>query len=207
RTCSGSSILAGGRTAEGAAILNFGGGSAIQIRSRPLMPIAKGPLPNFFSRRPRSMARAIMPCMADAVTLRCARHSAIDHMLGCGRVLSCSGVRPDTSSCARRRDSLIWRETDSESKIMAHRRGTQRLNSAISLLPFNGPGRLGRNVINHAVDATNLVHDAVGDRLEDFMGQRHPVCGHAVLRMDRTDGTAHSVGTSVAHDAHRHNRQ
>src|SRR5262249_60786389 len=36
-----------------------------------------------------------------------------------GRVESCRAERPDTTSCARRRDSLIWRLTDSASKIMA----------------------------------------------------------------------------------------
>ena len=39
------------------------------------------------------------------------------------------------------------------------------------------------------------------------MGERHPVCGHAVFGADSANGTGVGVGAHVAHHAHRHHRQ
>src|SRR5437660_782343 len=74
-------------------------------------------------------------------------------------------------------------------------------------LPLDGSRRLGGDVINHAVDATDFIHDAVGDLFQYVVGKRDPVGGHAVLRMHRADGAGVSISSLVAHHTHRHHWQ
>jgi len=80
-----------------------------------------------------------------------------------------------------------------------------RLNG--KLLPFDGAGGLGGDVVDHAVDAADFVHDAVGDALEDLGGKLDPVGGHAVFRVHGADAGGVGVGALVAHHAHAHDRQ
>ena len=56
----------------------------------------------------------------------------------------------------------------------------------ISLLPLNRRGRLGRDVVAHAVGAGNLGHDAAGDAGQDVVGQLGPVGGHGIAGLDGT---------------------
>ena len=49
-----------------------------------------------------------------------------------------------------------------------------------------------------------LVDDAAGDSLEDFVGERGPVGGHAIFRVHRANGGGVGVGALVAHDADAH---
>src|SRR6516164_5318317 len=73
--------------------------------------------------------------------------------------------------------------------------------------PFNGSGRFGSDVVDHAVDALDLVDDTVGDSLQQVVREVHPVGGHAVLRVHGAYGTGVGVGAHVAHDTHRHHWQ
>src|SRR3712207_5106574 len=68
-------------------------------------------------------------------------------------------------------------------------------------LPFYGPRRLACDVQGDAVDAGNFVDDAVGDLLQEVVGQAGPVCGHRVVGGDGPDHYGVGVGPRVAHDA------
>ena len=69
------------------------------------------------------------------------------------------------------------------------------------LLPLDGSGRFRGHVVDHPIHAFNLIHDASGDRLEDFVGEWDPVGGHSVLRTHGTDRAGVGVGAHVAHHA------
>src|SRR5437016_9306151 len=58
-TAVGSPMLAGGKIFAGALILNFGGGSAIQMSSLPIAPGVKGPGPTILLDLPSWMADLI----------------------------------------------------------------------------------------------------------------------------------------------------
>jgi len=58
-------------------------------------------------------------------------------------------------------------------------------------LPLDGPGRLGRDVVDHPVDAAHLVDDAGGGAAEEVVGERVVVGGHAVGGDDGTQGAAY----------------
>src|SRR5690348_15487346 len=73
-----------------------------------------------------------------------------------------------------------------------------------SLLPLNRPWRLGSYVINDAVNAADFINDAVRNVLQHFMRKVNPVGGHAVFRVDCTEGASVSVSALVSHYADRH---
>jgi hypothetical protein len=52
------------------------------------------------------------------------------------------------------------------------------------LLPLNARGRLGADVVEHAVHAFDAVEDLVGGVAEDAVGQLDPVGGHGVFADD-----------------------
>src|SRR5919112_5940862 len=68
-------------------------------------------------------------------------------------------------------------------------------------LPFYGPRRLARDVQGDAVDAGDLVDDAVGDLLQQVVGQAGPVCRHRIVGGDGPDHDGVRVGSGFAHDA------
>src|ERR1700761_4313784 len=55
-------------------------------------------------------------------------------------------------------------------------------------LPLYGPGRLGRDVIDHPVDAAHLVDDAGGGAGQDRPGEFEEVGGHAGGGGDGSEG-------------------
>ena len=63
-----------------------------------------------------------------------------------------------------------------------------------TLLPLDGPGRLGGDVVDHAIDAADLADDSAGDGAQHVVGQRSPVGGHAVFALDRADAAGVGVG-------------
>ncbi len=69
-------------------------------------------------------------------------------------------------------------------------------------LPFDGRGGLAGDVVDHAIDAADLVDDAARDGAENFVRQAAPVGGHEVLGFDRADGDGVVVGAAIAHHAH-----
>src|SRR5438876_11473670 len=80
------------------------------------------------------------------------------------------------------------------------------LPSAISF-PLNRSRWLRSDIEDHAVDAFDFVHDAVGNFLKHIVGELRPVGGHAIFRMHGADGAGVSVSALVAHHAHGHYRQ
>src|SRR3712207_1923275 len=74
------------------------------------------------------------------------------------------------------------------------------LNPVAYSLPFYGPRRLARDVQGDAVDAGDLVDDAVGDLLQQVVGQAGSVCRHRVVGGDGPDHDGVRVGSGVAHD-------
>src|SRR5437773_1442524 len=70
------------------------------------------------------------------------------------------------------------------------------------LLPFDGAGRLGRDVEDHAVDALHLVDDAVAHAREYFVRHARPVRCHRVLARHHANSHHVRVRPVVAHHAH-----
>src|SRR5690606_11039570 len=70
------------------------------------------------------------------------------------------------------------------------------------LLPLDGAGGLGGNVVEHAIDVLDLVADAVADALEHFGRKAEPVGGHCILRSDGPQAAYLFKGALVALDAH-----
>src|SRR5919107_2331434 len=68
-------------------------------------------------------------------------------------------------------------------------------------LPLYGAWRFARDVQGDAVDAGDLVDDAVGDALEEVVGETGPVGGHGVVGGDGPDDDRVGVGSGVAHHA------
>src|SRR4051794_15262365 len=66
-------------------------------------------------------------------------------------------------------------------------------------LPFYGSRRLARNVQRDAVDAGDLVDDAVGDALEQIVRKAGPVRGHGVVGGDGPQNDWIGIGPGVAH--------
>jgi hypothetical protein len=80
----------------------------------------------------------------------------------------------------------------------------RRAALASVLLPLDGAGGFGRDVVDDAVDASDFVDDAAGDSLEHVVRQEGPVSGHAIFRVNGADGAGVGVGALVAHDANAH---
>lgn len=49
-----------------------------------------------------------------------------------------------------------------------------------TLFPLDGRRRLGTDIVDHAVDALDLINDPVGNLAEQFRGKLHPIRGHAI---------------------------
>src|ERR1700677_1026162 len=75
------------------------------------------------------------------------------------------------------------------------------------LLPLNRARRLRGNVIHHSIHSTHLIHNPIGNCLQDFVGQRNPVGGHAVFGLHGADGAGVGVGALVSHNTYRHHGQ
>lgn len=71
----------------------------------------------------------------------------------------------------------------------------------ISLLPLDGRGRLGRDVIAHAVGAGDLGNDAARNAGQHVVGQLGPVGGHGIAGLDGTQDDRALIGALVAHNA------
>ena len=79
--------------------------------------------------------------------------------------------------------------------------------AAEGLLPLNRPERLRRDVVDHAVDAPDLVDDAGRGLAEELVVEVEIVRRHAVGRGDGAQGTDAVIGPGIAHDADRLDRQ
>src|SRR5713101_4853228 len=73
--------------------------------------------------------------------------------------------------------------------------------SEIASLPLDRAGRFAGDVEHHAVDALDFVANAVGNAREQFVGDAHPVCSHAVLTFHDPQGDRVFVRSLVAHNA------
>ena len=71
----------------------------------------------------------------------------------------------------------------------------------ISLLPLDRRGRLGRDVVAHAVGAGDLGNDAARNAGQHVVGQLGPVGGHGIAGLDGTQDDRTLVGALVAHNA------
>lgn len=69
------------------------------------------------------------------------------------------------------------------------------------LFPLDRRGRLGRNVIAHAVGTRDLGNDAAGDAGQHVVGQLGPVGGHGIAGLDGTQDDRALIGALVAHNA------
>ena len=73
--------------------------------------------------------------------------------------------------------------------------------SQFSLFPLNRRGRLGRDVVAHAVGAGDLSHDTAGNAGQHVVGQLGPVGGHGIAGLDGTQDDRTLIGALVAHYA------
>src|SRR5688572_19774067 len=71
----------------------------------------------------------------------------------------------------------------------------------LRLLPFDGGGRFGGDVVDDAGDAVDFVDDPGADASEGVVGETGPVRGHGVFGGDGADGADAAVGAVVTHDA------
>jgi len=70
--------------------------------------------------------------------------------------------------------------------------------------PLNSAWRFRSDVVDDAVDAADFIDDAAGDSLEHIVREESPVGGHAIFRVNGTDGAGVGVGALIAHDADAH---
>ena len=75
------------------------------------------------------------------------------------------------------------------------------------LLPFYRAGRLGGYVVHDTIDPLDLVDHACRDPLEQVVRETDPVGGHPVLAVHRAKRSHVLVGSLVAHDANRLDRE
>ena len=75
------------------------------------------------------------------------------------------------------------------------------------LLPLDRRGGFTADIKDHTIDAADFIDDSIGYFAEQFMGQVCPVGGHEVLGLNCTLGNDVFIGTSIAHDPNRLDRQ
>src|SRR5207249_2456719 len=73
--------------------------------------------------------------------------------------------------------------------------------SRAASLPLDCSRRLAGDVKTNAVDAFDLVDNAIGDLLQQVVRQFDPISGHAVLRFDGPNGDRVFIGAHIAHNA------
>src|SRR4029077_11028544 len=83
-------------------------------------------------------------------------------------------------------------------------RSVDKLSSS---LPLDGAGRLGGDVVHHAVDAPHLVHHAAGDAIEQVVRHAVPIGGHEVGGRNGADGGHVLGGSFTCHAAEAAHRQ
>ena len=59
----------------------------------------------------------------------------------------------------------------------------------MELLPLNGGGRLGGDIVDDSVDAADLVDDSVGDVGEEVVGESVPIGSHEIGGGHTTNGS------------------
>src|SRR3954447_7847689 len=84
-------------------------------------------------------------------------------------------IASDTARLAALVASRPWTSTPMPISVMQRTR-------AIALLPLDRAGRLAGDVIDHAVDALDLVDDAGGDIADELHLEGIEVRGHAIGR-------------------------
>src|SRR3954454_3019950 len=80
-------------------------------------------------------------------------------------------------------------------------------STRIGLLPLDGGRRLRGDVVHHAVDPWDLVHDAGRHDRENVEGDAGPVGSHGVFAGHRANRYQVAVGSVVAHHAYRPDRR
>src|SRR6476646_1128333 len=91
--------------------------------------------------------------------------------------------------------------------IAADRNSAIKRRMRVTLFPLDRTRRLGGVIVDHAIDAVDLIHDAGRDAAQEFGVEWIDVGGHAIERGDRAKRTDIIVGAIVAHHpdrAHRH---
>src|ERR1700710_1379693 len=79
--------------------------------------------------------------------------------------------------------------------------------SSIRSLPFDRAWRLRCDVVDHAIDAVDLVDEPRGDLCEQLVRQARPVGRHRVLGGHGAHGDRVLVGAGIAHHADRADRR
>ena len=81
-----------------------------------------------------------------------------------------------------------------------------RLVREFSLFPLDAGWRLGGNIVEHAVDAFDVVENLVACLTENNGWQLHPICGHGIFGDDSTKVSGPFVAAFVAFDSHGFHR-
>ena len=79
------------------------------------------------------------------------------------------------------------------------------LSSWVSF-PLYRPWRLGRNIVNYAIDAADFIDDAVGNGAEESHVEAIEIGRHAVSRSHGPKRTDKFIRTVIAHHPHRAHR-
>src|SRR5574337_909657 len=80
-------------------------------------------------------------------------------------------------------------------------------DTSVQLFPFDRTGRFRADVINHTVDALDLVDNPIGNDSQYFIWDAIPVGSHKVGCLYSTDGNNVFVTPFVSHDSYRAQRQ
>src|SRR5690606_21112835 len=83
----------------------------------------------------------------------------------------------------------------SEGKKSLTPRGVRKSIINASSFPFNGCRGLAADIINHAVYPLNLMQDPSAHPLEQIIREANPVCSHAILTVNRSEGNYMVIGT------------
>jgi hypothetical protein len=75
------------------------------------------------------------------------------------------------------------------------------------LLPLDGRGWLARDVQDYTIDSLNFIADSVGDSGKDLLRRKHPVGSHSIGRFNDSESGSAIIGSLIALDADRSNRQ
>src|SRR6185369_2554425 len=145
------------------------------------------------------MARAMSSCTLRWMFCDCSRTVAA----GSAPVAATAGPAPTPARPVAWSCFFISTPTMASARTSPSTPNTIRIAS----LPFDGGGRLGRDVVGHPVDAAHLVDDAARHALEQAVRQLRPVGGHEVARLYRAQRDHVIVSAAVAHHAHALHRQ
>ena len=86
---------------------------------------------------------------------------------------------------------------------VAWNKASKPLKNLIQLFPFDGTRRLGRDIVENAIDARDLARDAGADLVQNGVGDLLDRSGHSVLGVDGAQDSRPALVAAVVLDTDR----